>query len=44
MAETGITFGTGDGTQLQVGGTVQEGEARAESVWTGKVQLNIPLK
>jgi hypothetical protein len=44
MAETGITFGTADGTQLQLGGTVQEGETRADSVWTGKVQLSIPLK
>jgi hypothetical protein len=44
MAETAITFGTGDGTQLQLGGGVQEGESRSDSVWTGKVQLNIPLK
>jgi hypothetical protein len=44
MAETAITFGTRDGTQLQLGGGVQEGETRSESVWTGKVQLNIPLK
>jgi len=44
MAETAITFGTGEGTQLQLGGGVQEGETRADSVWTGKVQLSIPLK
>src|SRR5262249_30751144 len=44
MAETGITFGAVGGTQLQVGGGVEEGETRSETVWTGKVQLNIPLK
>jgi hypothetical protein len=44
MAETGITFGTAGGTQLQVGGGIEEGETRSETVWTGKVQLNIPLK
>jgi hypothetical protein len=44
MAETGITFGSVDGTRLQVGGGVQEGETRSDSVWSGKVQLNIPLK
>jgi hypothetical protein len=44
MAETGVTFGTAGGTQLQVGAGVEEGETRSETVWTGKVQLNIPLK
>lgn len=44
MAETGITFGAADGTMLQVGGGVQEGETRSDSVWSGKMQLNIPLK
>jgi hypothetical protein len=44
MAETGITFGTADGTKLQVGGGVQEGEAQSDNVWSGKMQLKIPLK
>ena len=44
MAETGITFGAADGTQLQLGGGVQEGETRSDAVWTGRMQLNIPLK
>ena len=44
MAETGITFGAADGAQLQLGGGVQEGETRSDTVWTGKMQLNIPLK
>jgi hypothetical protein len=43
MAETGITFGAADGARLQVGGGVQEGETRPDVVWTGKMQLNIPL-
>jgi hypothetical protein len=44
MAETGVTLGTSDGTRLQVGGGVQEGETRSDTVWTGRMQLNIPLK
>jgi hypothetical protein len=44
MAETGITVGATNGTKLQVGGAVQEGETRSENVWTGKIELNIPLK
>jgi hypothetical protein len=44
MAETGITVGTADGTKLQVGGSIEEGEARSDNVWSGKMQLNIPLK
>lgn len=44
MAETGVTVGTPDGTKLQVGGSVEEGETRADNVWSGKMQLNIPLK
>jgi hypothetical protein len=44
MAETGITFGAADGTKLQIGGGVQEGETRSDNVWSGKIQLNFPLK
>jgi hypothetical protein len=44
MAETGITFGATDGAKLQVGGSVQESETGSDSVWSGKMQLNIPLK
>ncbi len=44
MAETGITVGTADGTKLQVGGSIEEGATRADNVWSGKMQLNIPLK
>lgn len=44
MAETGIVFGTEDGSKLQLGGRVEEGEALAEDVWSGRVQVNIPLK
>ena len=43
-AETGITFGGPDGTKLQVGGGVQEGETKADNVWSGRMQLNIPLR
>lgn len=44
MAETGITFGAADGAKLQVGGGVQEGATRSDDVWTGRMQLNIPLE
>jgi hypothetical protein len=44
MAETGITLGAADGTRLQLGGGVQEGETSADVVWTGKMQLKIPLE
>jgi hypothetical protein len=44
MAETGITVGTVDGTKLQVGGSIEEGATPADNVWSGKMQLNIPLK
>lgn len=44
MAETGITLGSTDGAKFQVGGAVEEGEPRAADVWTGRMQLNIPLE
>jgi hypothetical protein len=45
LTETGVTFGTADGTKLQVGGSVQDADdAGSDKVWTGKVQLSIPLK
>ena len=44
MAETGITVGTVDGTKFQVGGSIEEGATPADNVWSGKMQLNIPLK
>ncbi|HEX6002080.1 MAG TPA: hypothetical protein VFZ16_22210 [Hyphomicrobiaceae bacterium] len=44
VAETAITFGAADGTKLQVGGTIEEGDTHAENVWSGRLQLNIPLK
>lgn len=44
MAETGVTVGASDGTKLQVGAGVQEGETRSDNVWSGRLQLNIPLK
>jgi hypothetical protein len=44
MTETGVTFGAADGTKLQVGGSVQDGETSSDKVWTGKVQLSVPLK
>jgi hypothetical protein len=44
LGETGITFGAADGMKLQVGGSIQEGETRSDNVWSGRMQLNIPLE
>jgi hypothetical protein len=44
LTETGVTFGDAEGTKLQVGGSVQDGDTGSDKVWTGKVQLSIPLK
>ena len=44
MAETGVTVGISEGTKLQVGGSVEEGETGSDNIWSGKMQLNIPLK
>lgn len=43
-AETGITIGSIDGTKVQVGGSVEEGAPSATSVWSGRLQVNVPLK
>lgn len=43
-AETGVTIGSSDGTKVQLGGSVEEGAPSAPSVWSGRLQLNVPLK
>jgi hypothetical protein len=43
-AETGVTFGTTDGTKLQIGGGVEEGGPNALNVWSGRLRLDVPLK
>lgn len=43
-AETGVTIGDANGAKVQVGGSVEEGGPNAGNVWTGRLQLNVPLK
>jgi hypothetical protein len=43
-AEAGVTIGATDGTKLQAGGTVEEGEPGAANVWSGRLQLSVPMK
>jgi len=43
-AETGVTIGNTQGTKLQIGGRVEEGGSNATNVWSGRLQLNVPLK
>jgi hypothetical protein len=43
-AEAGVTIGATDGTKLQAGGTVEEGEPGAANVWSGRFQLSVPMQ
>jgi hypothetical protein len=44
-AEAGVTIGnTTAGTKLEVGGGVEGGGAAAPDVWSGRLQLSVPLK
>ena len=43
-AETGVTIGSIDGTKVQVGGSIEEGAPSAANVWSGRLQVNVPLK
>ena len=33
-----------DGTKVQVGGSIEEGAPSAANVWSGRLQVNVPLK
>jgi len=43
-AEAGVTIGTSSGTTLQATGALQEGAGDATDVWSGRLQLKVPLK
>jgi hypothetical protein len=43
-AEAGVTFGVVDGPKLQALGGVEGGDAAMPDVWTGRLQLSVPLK
>jgi hypothetical protein len=43
-AEAGVTIGASDGAKLQAAGGVEEGEPGADDVWSGRLQLSVPMK
>jgi hypothetical protein len=43
-AEAGVTIGSMAGTKLEVGGGVEGGGAATPDIWTGRLQLSVPLK
>ncbi|MBX9592375.1 MAG: hypothetical protein K2X43_24070 [Hyphomonadaceae bacterium] len=43
-AEAGVTIGAAGGTKLQAGGGVEEGEPGAANVWSGRLQLSVPVQ
>lgn len=43
-AGAGMTLGVTDGAKLQAGAAVEEGQGTTPDVWTGRLQLSIPLK
>jgi len=43
-AEAGVTFGLVDGPKLEALGGVEGGEAGSADVWTGRLQLSVPLR
>lgn len=43
-AGAGVTLGVNDGAKLQAGAAVEEGQGATPDVWTGRLQLSIPLK
>jgi len=43
-ADTGVTIGTGSGTKLEVGAGVEESAVNGPNVWSGRLQLSVPVK
>ena len=42
--EASVTIGSAQGAKVEVGGAVEEGTQQAPDVWSGRLQLNVPLK
>jgi hypothetical protein len=43
-AEAGVAIGTKDGASLNASGGMEDGGKSAPDVWSGRLQLNVPLK
>jgi hypothetical protein len=42
--EASVTIGSTQGAKVEVGGAVEEGSQQAPDVWSGRLQLSVPLK
>ena len=42
--EASVTIGSTQGTKVEIGGAVEEGAQQAPDVWSGRLQLSVPLK
>jgi hypothetical protein len=42
--EASVTIGNTQGGKVEIGGAVEEGAERAPDVWSGRLQLSVPLK
>ena len=42
--EASVTIGSTQGAKVEVGGAVEEGTQQAPDVWSGRLQLGVPLK
>ena len=42
--EASVTIGSTHGAKVEVGGAVEEGTQQAPDVWSGRLQLSVPLK
>lgn len=43
-AEAGVTVGATDGTKLKAAGGVEEGQPGAADIWSGRLQLSVPMQ
>ncbi len=43
-AEAGVTIGATDGTKLKAAGGVEEGQPGAADIWSGRLQLSVPMQ
>jgi hypothetical protein len=42
--EASVTVGSTQGAKVEIGGAVEEGAQQAPDVWSGRLQLSVPLK
>ena len=42
--EASVTIGSTQGAKVEIGGAVEEGAVREPDIWSGRLQLSVPLK